>query len=187
MRLLRVRQTVDRQERRRPQRPSAFLRSPARGQRRRLRVVGGNRSPYPREGNHRQALPGDSASNVYAGNRRKPVNVSSERSSDLTDIHPEFVVGEVIPDIVATMPDGRRIFIEIANTHRCSQEKIEKLDAMGVEVLEIVVSQYRNHPLDDLDDIIMDIAPRTLIHSAEVKAMADEIAEERRRIEEKER
>lgn len=117
----------------------------------------------------------------------KPVNVSPERSIDLTDIHPEFVVGEVIPDIAATMPDGRRIFIEIANTHRCSQEKIERLDAMGVEVLEIVVSQYRNHPLDDLDDIILDIAPRTLIHSAEVKAMAAEIAEVRRGIEEKER
>lgn len=109
----------------------------------------------------------------------KPVDVSPERSVDLTDIHPELVVGEVIPDIVATMPDGRRIFIEIANTHPCSPEKIEKLDAMGVEVLEIVVSQYRSHPLDELDDIILDLAPRRLIHSSEVKAMAAKIAEER--------
>ncbi|WP_457578840.1 hypothetical protein [Ensifer adhaerens] len=89
----------------------------------------------------------------------RPVDVSPERSVDLTDIHPELVVGEVIPDIVATMPDGRRIFIEIANTHLCSPEKIEKLDAMGVEVLEIVVTQYRSHPLDELDDIILDVAP----------------------------
>lgn len=117
----------------------------------------------------------------------KPVDVSPERSVDLTDIHPELVVGEIIPDIVATMPDGRRIFIEIANTHLCSPEKIEKLDAMGVEVLEIVVSQYRSHPLDELDDIILDTAPRKLIHSSEVKAMAAEIAETRRSIEEKER
>jgi hypothetical protein len=116
----------------------------------------------------------------------KPVNVSPERSIDLTDIHLEFVAGEVIPDIAATMPDGRRIFIEIANTHLCSQEKIEKLDAMGVEVLEIVVSQYRSHPLDELDDIILDLAPRKLIHCAERNAKAAEIAEERRRIEEKE-
>lgn len=117
----------------------------------------------------------------------KPVVVSPERSVDLTDIHPELVVGEVIPDIVATMPDGRRIFIEIANTHPCSPEKIEKLDAMGVEVLEIVVSQYRSHPLDELDDIILDLAPRRLIHGSEVKAMVAEIAETRRSIEEKER
>lgn len=109
----------------------------------------------------------------------KPVDVSPQRSVDLTDIHPELVVGEVIPDIVATMPDDRRIFIEIANTHLCSPEKIEKLDAMGVEVLEIVVSQYRSHPLDELDDIILDTAPRKLIHSSEVKAMAAKIAEER--------
>jgi hypothetical protein len=63
------------------------------------------------------------------------------------------------------LPDGRRIFIEIANTHLCQPEKIGKLDAMGVEVLEIMVSAYRAVPLDELDDIILDLAPRKLIHS----------------------
>ena len=117
----------------------------------------------------------------------KPVEVSPERSIHLTDVHLETAAGEVIPDVIATMPDGRRLFIEIANTHPCPPEKIEKLDAMGVEVLEITVSKYQSHPLDELDDIILHIAPRKLIHSAEVKAMAAEIAEHRRRIEEKER
>lgn len=70
-----------------------------------------------------------------------------------------------------TFSDGRRLFIEIANTHPCPPEKIEKLDAMGVEVLEITVSSYQSYPLDELDDIILDIAPRKLIHSPGVKAM----------------
>lgn len=114
----------------------------------------------------------------------KPVIVNPERSIDLTDICLETAEGEVIPDIIATMPDGRRLFIEIANTHPCPREKIEKLDALGVDVLEIDVSRYRNHPLDELDEIILDIARRKLIHSADVKAMAAKIAEEKRRQEE---
>ncbi|WP_080826196.1 MULTISPECIES: hypothetical protein [Agrobacterium] len=109
------------------------------------------------------------------------IEVTPERSVELTDIRLEMVAGELIPDVTATLPDGRRIFIEIANTHVCPPSKIEKLDAMGVEVLEIMVSGYRAVPLDELDDIILDLAPRELIHSSEVKAKAAEIAEDRRR------
>ena len=117
----------------------------------------------------------------------KRLVVSPVRSIDLTDVHLETAEGEVIPDVVATMPNGRRLFIEIANTHPCPPEKIEKLDAMGVDVLEISVRKYQNHPLDELDDIILDIAARKLIHSAEEKAMAAKIAERKRQQEEKER
>ncbi|MGN7713453.1 hypothetical protein [Agrobacterium radiobacter] len=109
------------------------------------------------------------------------IEVTPERSVELTDVRLEMVAGELIPDVTATMPDGRRIFIEIANTHRCPPSKIEKLDVMGVEVLEIMVSGYRAVPLDELDDIILDLAPRELIHSSEVKAMAARIAQNRQR------
>ncbi len=117
----------------------------------------------------------------------KPVDVTPERSIDLTDVLLETATGELIPDVTATMPDGRRLFIEIANTHPCPQSKIEKLSIMGVEVLEIEVAGFRATPLDDLDEIILDIAPRKMIHSSERKAKAAEIAEKRRRIEEEER
>ncbi|WP_161784800.1 DUF2384 domain-containing protein [Rhizobium sp. YS-1r] len=111
----------------------------------------------------------------------KPVEVTPERSIDLTDVLLEMAAGEVIPDVTATMPDGRRLFIEIANTHPCPPSKIEKLSIMGVEVLEIEVARYRHIPLDELDEIILDLAPRKLIHSSEVKAMAAKIAEDRQR------
>ncbi|KEQ08961.1 hypothetical protein [Pseudorhizobium pelagicum] len=116
----------------------------------------------------------------------KPVEVTPERSIDLTDVRLEVGAGEVVPDVTATMPDGRRIFIEIANTHPCPREKIAKLVAMGVEVLEITVRVYRETPLAELDDIILDLAPREFLYSSERAAKADEIAEERRRMEEKE-
>ncbi|OAE49176.1 hypothetical protein [Agrobacterium tumefaciens] len=115
------------------------------------------------------------------------IEVTPERSVELTDVRLEMVAGELIPDVTATMPDGRRIFIEIANTHLCPPSKIDKLDAMGVEVLEIMVSAYRAVPLDELDDIILDLAPRKLIHSSEVKAMEAKIAADRQRHEDNKR
>ena len=125
----------------------------------------------------RVTLPATSILGIDGGT----VEVTPERSIDLTDVCLEVVAGEVVPDVTATMPDGRRIFIEIANTHLCGQEKIEKLDDMGVEVLEIMVSEYKDHPLDDLDGIILDIAPRRLLLCSEVKAMAVRIADDRKR------
>jgi hypothetical protein len=112
-----------------------------------------------------------------------PVQVTPEQSVELTDVRLETFVGEVVPDVAANLPDGRTIFIEIANTHPCPDEKIEKLAEMGVEVLEIKVVGYRNIPLDELDDIVLDLAPRKMLLSSEVKAKADQIAEERKKLE----
>ncbi|MBY3258840.1 hypothetical protein HFO09_30400 [Rhizobium laguerreae] len=122
-----------------------------------------------------------------AGLDGQPIEVTPEVCVALRDVTLEAVVGEVIPDVTATMPDGRRLFIEITNTHPCTTEKIAKLDLMGVEVLEIMVSSYRAVPLDELDDIILDKAPRKLIHSSEAKAKAAEIAGYRQQLEEAKR
>lgn len=117
----------------------------------------------------------------------EPVDVTPERSIELTDVLLETATGELIPNVTATTPDGRRLFIEIANTHPCPQSKNEKLGVMGVEVLEIEVAGYRTTPLDELDDFILDLAQRRLIHCSERTAKAAEIEEQRRRIEETER
>lgn len=117
----------------------------------------------------------------------KPVEVTPKRSIDLVDVRLETAAGELIPDIIATMPDGRRIFIEIANTHPCPPEKIAKLEAMGVEVLEITVRQYRTTHLSELDDIIIELAPREMLVCTERTAKAAKIAEARRLREEREK
>lgn len=100
-----------------------------------------------------------------------------QRTVDLREIHLEQPEGQIVPDIVAVLADGRRIFIEIANTHPCPPEKLEKLSAMDVDVLEINVSQYRDRALDALDDIIIDLAPRRMIQSAAMSALASRLAE----------
>lgn len=109
--------------------------------------------------------------------KRRPV--TSRQSIALSDIQLEVAEGDLIPDIVAIGPDGRKLFIEIKNTHGCRPEKLEKLATMDVDVLEIDVSSYRAHPLDDLDEVILDLAPRVVIQSAALRAMAITIADER--------
>lgn len=108
---------------------------------------------------------------------RRPV--TSRQSIALTDVRLEVAEGDLIPDIVAISPEGRKLFIEIRNTHGCPPEKLEKLRSMDVDVLEIDVSGYRKHPLDDLDEVILDLAPRVVIQSAALRAMATKIADER--------
>ncbi|WP_131721005.1 hypothetical protein [Rhizobium leguminosarum] len=109
--------------------------------------------------------------------RRRPV--TTRQSIVLTDIRLEAAEGDLIPDIVAISPEGQKLFIEIRNTHGCAPEKLEKLGSMDVDVLEIDVSGYRAHALDDLDEVILDLAPRMVIQSAALRAMATRIADER--------
>ncbi|NEI50494.1 hypothetical protein GR217_22685 [Rhizobium leguminosarum] len=105
--------------------------------------------------------------------------VTPLQSIVLTDVRLESAEGDLIPDIVAISPDGRRLFIEIKNTHGCPPEKLEKLRSLDVDVVEIDVSGYRAHALDDLDEVILDLAPRMVIQSAALRAMATRIADER--------
>ncbi|WP_203226152.1 hypothetical protein [Rhizobium gallicum] len=109
--------------------------------------------------------------------KRRPV--TSRQSIALTDVRLEAAEGDIVSDIVAISPEGRKLFIEIRNTHGCPPEKLEKLAAMDVDVLEIDVSSYRAHPLDNLDEVILDVAPRVVIQSAALRSMAIRIADER--------
>ncbi|TBE93131.1 hypothetical protein ELG97_15040 [Rhizobium leguminosarum] len=109
--------------------------------------------------------------------KRRPA--TSRQSIALSDVQLEVAEGDLIPDIVAIGPDGRKLFIEIKNTHGCPPEKLDKLATMDVDVLEIDVSGYGAHPLDDLDEVILDLAPRVVIQSAALRAMAMTIADER--------
>ncbi len=109
--------------------------------------------------------------------KRRPV--TSRQSIALSDVQLEVAEGDLIPDIAARDPEGRKLFIEIRNTHGCPPEKLEKLRSMDVDVLEIDVSGYRTHPLDALDEVILDLAPRLVIQSAALRAMATKIADER--------
>jgi hypothetical protein len=105
--------------------------------------------------------------------------VSPKRCVEFASVEIEKPAGQVIPDVVATMHDGRRVFIEILNTHACPPEKLAKLSKMDVDVLEIDVSNYRDHALDELDEIVLHIAPRKVIQSAALRAMANRLEQEK--------
>ena len=53
----------------------------------------------------------------------KPRLVTPRRSIVLTEVRLESAEGDLIPDIVAISPEGRKLFIEIRNTHGCPPEK----------------------------------------------------------------
>ncbi|WP_432343898.1 antitoxin Xre/MbcA/ParS toxin-binding domain-containing protein [Shinella yambaruensis] len=55
---------------------------------------------------------------------------------------------------------------------------------MDVDVLEIDVSGYRAYPLDGLDEVIIDIAPREVLQSAAIAARLAKLADEKVRREE---
>lgn len=95
--------------------------------------------------------------------RGMPRTACGERVIVLHDISLETRDGEVVPDIVAAQPDGRRLFIEVCNFHRCPPEKIRKLREMDVDVLEIYVSGHRSTLLSELDEAIIHSAPRTML------------------------
>jgi len=102
-----------------------------------------------------------------------------ERVIALNDIRLEQADGDIVPDIVAIQPDGRRIFIEVCNFHKCSPEKLRALRNKDVDVLEIYVSGYRGALLTDLDDPIIHSAPRKLLQSRAADLMQERIDRER--------
>ncbi|WP_375590790.1 hypothetical protein ABWH89_09420 [Hoeflea alexandrii] len=114
----------------------------------------------------------------HEGKRRV---VSYRKSMRLKDIHLEKAEGEIVPDIIATTFNGRRLFIEIKNTHACPPEKLQKLSLMDVDVLEIDVSGYGDYELEQLVDVVLDRAPRMVIQSVELKRMVATLAEEKDR------
>ncbi|MBB2749784.1 UNVERIFIED_ORG: hypothetical protein GGI57_000450 [Rhizobium aethiopicum] len=130
---------------------------------------------------HSRVTMPETAVTDFGGQRRI---VTDRQSIALTDVRLEAAEGDLVPDIVAITPEGRRLFIEIRNTHGCPPEKLEKLAAMDVDVVEIDVSDYREYPLDELDEVILDLALRVVIQSAALRAMAARLADEKAKREE---
>lgn len=55
----------------------------------------------------------------------------------------EKFMGDIVPDVVLTAPDGRKLLVEVLVTHACGPEKIERLQKRGVAALQIDMSAWR--------------------------------------------
>lgn len=112
------------------------------------------------------------------------VVASGRRTFDGADL--EKREGEIVPDVVLHLKD-RSLIIEFMVTHSCDERKIARIREMDVGAVEIDLSSYRNHTLEDIVEPILHEAPRTWLHNPKeqsardrLRARAEERAAERR-------
>lgn len=93
--------------------------------------------------------------------RETGINAKAERHIPgqlvvLEDVELEKSLGSIRPDIVATAR-GKKLYIEIAYTHHCDENKINKLMERGIATLEVDLSFLPEIPtLDELARLVMD-------------------------------
>lgn len=72
--------------------------------------------------------------------------------------------GQIVPEVVLLLR-GRRLLVEFKVTHACGEEKIARIRDMDVGAIEIDLSNYRDHRLNDIGDQILYDAPRVWLHN----------------------
>lgn len=101
------------------------------------------------------------------------------RSFDGADL--EKREGEIVPDVVLHLKE-RSLIIEFMVTHSCDEKKIARIREMNVGAIEIDLSSYRNHSLEDIIEPILHEAPRIWLHNPKEQGARDRLrgrAEER--------
>jgi hypothetical protein len=93
-----------------------------------------------------------------------PLVIVSGKTVCFDTVELEKRTGEVVPDVVCSA-GGRRLHVEFKVTHGCPALKLAKLEEMDVAVMEVDLSEYRHFKLKELDFIILDEAPRTMLVS----------------------
>lgn len=86
---------------------------------------------------------------------KSDIVISGEQQIPIDSVALEKKFGGVIPDVVM-QSGGRPIFIEIFVTHRIDTEKLDKLKALGISVIEIDLSRMdRSTTFEELSDILL--------------------------------
>ncbi|MCS4089072.1 hypothetical protein [Rhizobium sp. BK176] len=93
-----------------------------------------------------------------------PLTIVQGKMVHFDRVELEKRTGEVIPDVVCSA-GRRKLHVEFKVTHGCSAEKLSKLAGLDVAVMEVDLSEYRHFKLKELDFIILDEAPRTMLLS----------------------
>jgi hypothetical protein len=95
---------------------------------------------------------------------RNEIKVTAAKRQRFESAVLEKKQGEIIPDVVCLLKD-RKLQIEFAVTHVCSEEKIRKIKALDIASIEIDLSKFRKHTLDKLEEIILFTADREWLHN----------------------
>ena len=103
------------------------------------------------------ALP---AVEVSFSSYRKPIEIAPERVDSLESVQLERRVGEIIPDVLATV-GGRKLLIEIRVTHTVDDLKLAKIRRLNLSTVEIDLSNSRSGlSLDELASHVIEPSPR---------------------------
>ncbi|PTE06576.1 hypothetical protein [Mesorhizobium helmanticense] len=82
---------------------------------------------------------------------------------------------EVIPDLHLQVGD-LGLFVEIAVTHPCGEEKISRLKRLGTAAIEIDMSSVpRNAPPEAVRQAVLSAAPRTWLFNARIERTVEEM------------
>ncbi len=82
--------------------------------------------------------------------------------------------GEIIPDVVLHL-EKRSLIIEFMVTHSCDERKIARIRELDVGAIEIDLSSYRNHTLEDIIEPILHKAPRAWLHNPKAQSARDRL------------
>jgi hypothetical protein len=95
------------------------------------------------------------------GGRREQLSPPTEFAFD--SAHVEHNLRGIIPDLYL-VHRGRSLVVEIAVTHKCGEEKVERLRKNEIAAIEIDLSQTpRDARLEDVREAVLKSAPRSWI------------------------
>lgn len=103
------------------------------------------------------------------------INRSAASKILINSVSLERRVGKIIPDIVCYHQDIP-LFVEIAVTHFCDDEKISMLKSLGASTIEIDLSLYRDEKLKHIEEIIINRAPRNWLWNRKFDEMSNELS-----------
>jgi hypothetical protein len=87
---------------------------------------------------------------------------------DFDSVRLETRIGDMVPDVILTK-QGRDLIVEVFVTHRCDEDKIAKIRAGGVSVVEVDLSRHRTSQDEKaIERAMLKDAPRTWLFNPKI-------------------
>lgn len=103
---------------------------------------------------------------VAAQQGRERLQLHAPRLFTFADAHLEKALGDIVPDVILTTRDGRRLLVEVLVTHRCGPDKISKLRAESLPTVEVDLGAWRTSgDRAAIEKALIETAPREWLHN----------------------
>ncbi|MDB5575696.1 MAG: hypothetical protein JWR80_872 [Bradyrhizobium sp.] len=103
---------------------------------------------------------------VAAQQGRERLQLHAPRMFSFIKAHLEKALGDIVPDVILTTRDGRRLLVEVLVTHRCGPDKIEKLRAGSLPTVEVDLGAWRTSgDRAAIEKALIESAPREWLHN----------------------